>query len=243
MAEIRIGCSGWQYRHWGGVFYPRQLRQGDWFQHYASVFDTVEINNTFYNLPEVSTFRQWRRRAPQGFLYAIKASRYLTHMKKLKDPREPLENLLGRARELGHHLGPILYQLPPRWARNPQRLGDFLAALPNRWRHVVEFRDPSWYHEESYDLLRRHGVALCLHDMPGSESPRLATAPFVYARYHGARGGYEGDYPHQRLAAWADWLGGQAGQGLDVYAYFNNDIGGFAPVNARQLREYLLRRV
>src|SRR5262252_3872086 len=142
MAVARIGCSGWQYKHWRGSFYPPNLPANRWFAHYASQFDTVEINNTFYRLPDVATFETWRAQATPKFLYALKASRFLTHMKKLKEPAEPLWRLFDRARALGSTLGPVLYQLPPHWAVDPQRLTTFVRALPKRQRHAIEFRDP-----------------------------------------------------------------------------------------------------
>ncbi|MEP6769003.1 MAG: DUF72 domain-containing protein [Acidobacteriota bacterium] len=141
-ARFRVGCSGWQYRHWRGEIYPADLPASKWFDFYASRFDTVEINNSFYRLPEGAVFEAWRRRAPAGFLYAVKASRYLTHNKKLKDPEEPLERFFDRARHLRGKLGPVLYQLPPGWSVNLERLDAFLELLPGRARHVLEFRDP-----------------------------------------------------------------------------------------------------
>src|SRR4051812_14193972 len=167
---IRVGCSGWQYKQWKGDFYPADLRAGDWFHRYAAIFDTVEINNSFYRLPEPHMFRSWRERAPAGVLFAVKASRDLTHMKKLNDPEEPLQRFFENAAPLGPTLGPVLYQLPPRWGVDVERLRAFLAALPRRVRHVIEFREPSWYTPEVLDLLERHRVALCLHDMMGSAS-------------------------------------------------------------------------
>jgi uncharacterized protein YecE (DUF72 family) len=143
--DLRIGTSGWNYRHWRGVFYPPDLPVKKWFAFYQRFFDTVEINNTFYRLPAARVFEEWRRQAPTGFIYAVKASRFLTQRKKLKDPEQPLENILGRARHLGSRLGPILYQLPGRWHCNVQRLRDFFACLPGDLEHVFEFRDPSWY--------------------------------------------------------------------------------------------------
>ncbi len=171
-ALVRIGCSGWQYRHWRGSFYPAELPQARWFEFYASRFDTVELNNPFYRLPERETFARWREAAPAGFLYAVKASRYLTHMKKLKDATEPLERMFDRVRALGPRLGPVLYQLPPRWTRDDERLEGFLQLIPSDVPQAVEFRDPSWYAEKTFDALQRHGVALCLHDMQGSAPPR-----------------------------------------------------------------------
>src|SRR5262245_46275695 len=183
--SVHIGCSGWQYRHWRGDFYPADLSQSQWLEHYAQRFDTVEINNTFYRLPDAATFASWGKRTPRRFVFAVKASRYLTHMKKLKEPDGPIELFFSRAKRLGSALGPTLYQLPPGWALKAaslERFELFLRALPRRRRHAVEFREPSWYAEEVFALLRRHRVALCLHDMKGSATGRLAVGPFVYAR-------------------------------------------------------------
>jgi uncharacterized protein YecE (DUF72 family) len=237
--RARVGCSGWQYKHWRGNFYPEDLPQTRWFDHYASVFDTVEINNSFYRLPEESTFASWARRAPMRFEFAVKASRFLTHMKKLKDPEEPLDRLFTRMRPLGKHLGPVLYQLPPGWRVDVDRFRHFLRALPRRMRHVVEFRDPTWYDREICDLLKRHGVALCLHDMPGSATGREPVGPFVYVRFHGATSKYGGGYSDDWLRSWAEWLNAQRDAGCDVYAFFNNDVAGHAPRNAETLRRLM----
>jgi uncharacterized protein YecE (DUF72 family) len=236
--NIRIGCSGWQYQHWRGDFYPAELPQSAWLEYYARHFDTVEINNTFYRLPEAPTFAAWRRRAPAGFLFAVKASRYLTHMKKLKQPEEAIERLFTRARHLGGAFGPVLYQLPPRWPVNLDRFTQFLAALPHRRRHAVEFRDPSWYRDDVYAALERYHVALCLHDMPGSASGLLAVGPFAYIRFHGVQR-YSGRYPDAALQRWADWIGAERRGGRPVFAYFNNDVGGHAPRDAARLREII----
>ena len=239
--RIRVGCSGWQYKHWRGSFYPGDLPQKRWFEHYAGVFDTVEINNSFYRLPEAGTFADWASRAPARFLFAVKASRFLTHMKKLKDPEEPVERFFSRARALGRHLGPVLYQLPPGFKLDLPRLEHFLHVLPKDVRHVLEFREPSWYTDRVYELLTRHSVALCVHDMPGSATGRQRIGPFVYVRFHGASGRYDGSYPDSRLESWAAWLEEQAAAGIHVYAYFNNDVGGHAPRNAVTLRRQLSR--
>jgi uncharacterized protein YecE (DUF72 family) len=238
-ASARIGCSGWEYKHWRGDFYPADLPRTRWFEHYAATFDTVEINNTFYRLPEERTFAAWQARAPLRFVFAIKASRFLTHMKKLKDPEEPLERLFSRLRALQRRLGPVLYQLPPGWKCDPGRLEHFLQVLPAGVRHVFEFRDPSWYADEVMALLQRFNVALCLHDMPGSATGRERVGPFVYVRFHGATERYGGGYSDERLAGWAEWLQAQRADGADVYAYFNNDIGGHAPRNAVTLRRLM----
>jgi uncharacterized protein YecE (DUF72 family) len=241
-SEIQIGCSGWQYKHWRGDFYPAGLPSARWFEHYARTFDTVEINNSFYRLPEAPTFAAWARRAPRGFVYAVKASRFLTHMKKLKDPEGPLDLFFSRAKQLGPALGPVLYQLPPRWPMNLDRLTTFLRALPRGRRHAVEFREPSWYSDEVFALLERHRVALCLHDMPGSASDRRAVGPFCYVRFHGATK-YSGRYGDETLAGWADWLVERVKAGAAVYAYFNNDVGGHAPRDAVRLRGMIEARL
>jgi uncharacterized protein YecE (DUF72 family) len=236
--NIRIGCSGWQYVHWRGLFYPAELPTSRWLEYYAERFDTVEINNTFYRLPEAPTFAAWAGRAPRGFLYAVKASRYLTHMKKLKDPREPIARFFTRARRLGATLGPVLYQLPPRWPVNVERLRAFVKRLPKQRLHAIEFREPSWYSDEVFAILNEHQIALCLHDMAGSASGKISVGPFVYARFHGAQK-YSGRYSDDVLEGWADWLRAQRRSGRPVYAYFNNDVGGHAPVDAARLRTLL----
>jgi uncharacterized protein YecE (DUF72 family) len=238
----RIGCSGWQYKHWRGNFYPAELPTTLWLSHYATQFDTVEINNSFYRLPSEATFAAWARRVPAGFIYAVKASRFLTHMKKLKDPEEPLALFFARARRLDSTLGPVLYQLPPRWALNLERLQLFLRALPRRRQHAIEFRDPTWYDDRVFALLERYKVALCLHDMQGSASGFLTVGPFVYARFHGTSK-YSGSYTSETLERWAEWLAARAGEGKPVFAYFNNDTGGHAPRDAIRLRAALAQRL
>jgi uncharacterized protein YecE (DUF72 family) len=235
---IRIGCSGWQYRHWRGSFYPADLPAARWLDYYAEQFDTVEINNSFYRLPEAATFSTWARRVSPGFIFAVKASRFLTHMKKLKEPVDPLRLFFSRAKRLETALGPILYQLPPRWPVNVERFAEFLDALPAGRRHAVEFREPSWYSSEVFALMNQRGVALCLHDMPGSASGKAVVGPFVYVRFHGVQK-YSGRYDDRTLEDWADWLSEQRRGGRRIYAYFNNDVGGHAPRDAARLRSML----
>lgn len=237
--SVRVGCSGWEYEEWRGGFYPSSLPKRLWFDHYTRAFDFVEVNGTFYRLPEASTFAVWAERAPPGFLYGVKASRFLTHMKKLNEPEEPLARLFGRMVPLGEHEGPVLYQLPPGWALNRERLVRFLQALPREKRHVIEFRETSWYADEVLETLARHGVALCVHDLPGNPSPRLQVGPFVYVRFHGTTAPYAGAYGKRRLARWAEWFDHHRARGLDVYAAFNNDIGGHAPRDAAILKALL----
>lgn len=241
-ARVWVGCSGWQYRDWKGRFYPDELPQARWLEHYARTFDTVEINNSFYRLPSRDAMVAWRSRVPVEFVFAVKASRYLTHMRKLKDPRDPVALLFDRARLLGHHLGPVLYQLPPRWKPDHERFETFLAALPRDVRQTVEFRDADWYNPATLAALERHRVALCLHDMPGSATPRHPIGPFVYVRFHGASGRYAGRYSDEHLDDWAAWLADRIREGLDVYAYFNNDRDGHAVSNALTLRQLIQER-
>ena len=238
MGSVRVGTSGWIYRHWRGTFYPADLPARRWFDSYAEHLDTVEINYTFYRLPPAETVVSWRRQAPPGFLYAVKASRFLTHRKKLKDPAQPLDTLLDRARQLGPHLGPLLYQLPPRWRCDLDRLAAFLRLLPPDLTHVFEFRDPSWYNPAVRDLLAGHGAGFCTHDLRGSSSPDWVTARAVYLRFHGpTETPYAGRYPEHHLRGWAERIGRLVREGHDVYAYFNNDDRAFAAFNAQELRE------
>ena len=233
---VRIGCSGWIYRHWRELFYPAKLAQRLWYAHYAATFATVELNTSFYHLPKPESFAKWRDQAPPGFRYAVKAPRFITHMKKLMDCAEPVAEFIGRARNLGPALGPILYQLPPRWTVNLARLEEFLALLPADLVHVFEFREKSWLCEEVFALLDSRGASLCVHDMAGSATSRRAVGPIAYVRFHGAAGKYVGRYPDEMLLGWADWIAGEARGGRDVWCYFNNDIHAHAIHDALTLR-------
>lgn len=235
-ASIRIGCSGWVYKHWRGIFYPEGLPQARWFERYAEEFDTVEINNSFYHLPKAQTFEKWQKQAPPGFCYAVKANRFLTQAKKLKDCEEPLERMMTAVRHLGDRLGPLLYQLPPRMSLNLERLEDFLKILPAGVTSVFEFRDSSWYVAETYALLERYGASFCVHDMQGSRTERIAVGPAAYVRFHGGEGKYWGRYSDEALLSWTDWLVSRAKEGRRCWCYFNNDIEGHAIEDARTLK-------
>lgn len=239
--RIHIGCSGWNYRHWRGAFYPDKLAAKRWFEYYAATFDTVEINNSFYRLPSAETFAKWRDQAPPGFCYAVKANRFLTQAKKLKDCAEPLQRMLGPVRQLGATLGPIPYQLPPRFRINLERLTEFLALLPRDLTHVFEFRETSWLTEEVLALLDAHGASFCAHDMPGSATPRWAAGPIAYIRFHGGEGKYWGRYSDERLLSWTDWIVAQSRSGRAVWAYFNNDIHAHAIQDALTLRAMVVQ--
>ena len=236
MERIRVGCSGWNYRHWRALFYPEGLPQRSWFAFYAEHFDTVEINNSFYRLPTAETFEKWRAAAPPGFCYAVKANRFLTQAKKLKDCEEPLQRMMAPFRALGDRLGPILYQLPPNLRLNLERLEDFLKLLPGDVANVFEFREPSWYVPQTFALLDCYGASFCVHDMKGSASERIAVGPIAYVRFHGAAGKYWGRYRDEALLSWADWLAEQAKAGRPAFAYFNNDIHAHAIHDARTLK-------
>jgi uncharacterized protein YecE (DUF72 family) len=239
VGRIRVGCSGWNYKAWANRFYPAGLPSSRWLSHYVSVFDTVEINNTFYRLPPRETFAAWRRQTPAGFCIAVKASRYLTHLKALRDPEPPLALLFERARGLGPRLGPMLYQLPPRLGLDLPRLDTFLAALPRVRTHgvpVIEFRHPSWYVPETFARLAARGVSLCLHDHRDGPYDGPWTGPILYVRFHGTSGRYAGRYDREPLERWAGRLARAAAGGQDVYAYFNNDPDAAAPENAQMLR-------
>ncbi len=234
--RLFIGTSGYQYDHWRGVLYPEGLPQEEWFRQYAGTFGAVEINNTFYNLPEPGTFDRWRDQAPPGFRFAVKFSRYGTHMKKLEDPEEPLQRFLERARRLKTRLGPVLVQLPPHWGADAGRLDAFLAAAPGDVDWAVEFRDPDWLRRAVYQVLRDHGAALVIHDRL-ADHPVHVTADLVYLRYHGQE--YRTGYSPQYLSGQARRIRRFLDQGLRVHAYFNNDLGGHAVANARDLCRFL----
>lgn len=237
--ELRVGTSGFQYDHWRGVLYEPGLPKRRWFERYAEAFDTVEVNNTFYRLPEAPTFEAWREQAPPDFRYALKFSRYGSHLKRLSDPEASVVLFLERCERLKSRLGPILVQLPPHWGVDLERLDGFVRALPRRRRWTLEFRDPSWLCEEVFALMEEHGVALCVHDMLDDHPQRLTT-DWTYLRFHGAGGArYAGSYSPQLLSARARRLREHLDAGCDAYVYFNNDEGGHAVRDARALRRYV----
>lgn len=240
--EIRVGCSGWDYRDWAGAFYPPGIAADKRFAFYGARFDTVELNTTFYRLPTEAVMRRWQAAARPGFLYAMKLGSFGSHRKKLRDPDSWLANHVERALLLGPTLGPTMVQLPPGWKRNVERLDEFLAAATatavRRW--AVELRDPSWAHDDTFVVLARHGVALVLHDLLAQ--PWLRTADWTYLRFHGPdpqRAPYRGRYGGRRLRVVANRLSPWVESGVDIYAYFNNDIDAAAPLDAALLRQYL----
>src|SRR6266481_93093 len=202
--DIRIGASGYHYKHWVGPFYPPKTPAAKMLEYYIRYFDTLELNNTFYRLPTISAFESWRDSTPANFVFAVKASRYITHNKKLKDPENAIEDLLPRAEHLGKKLGPILFQLPPKWRVNVARLEELLEILPREHRYAFEFRELSWITPEVDRILRRFNAALCIYELAGFHTPLTITADFTYVRLHGpAAGKYQGSYSQEQLSRWA----------------------------------------
>ena len=238
--DILIGTSGWHYDDWAGRFYPADLPKSKWLRYYAEHFDTVEINNTFYRQPKPETFAGWHEQAPKNFLYTIKANRYITHVKRLKDPENSLDKFLKGVLLLKSNLGSVLYQLPPNMHKNLDRLRFFMKFLPEKLISVFEFRHESWFSEDTYELLREFNAPFCIHDMTGMEIPRIITSDVVYIRFHGPTGKYAGNYPESELRDWAGWIKNNLKGKRAVFAYFNNDIEGHAVSNAKMLREQLL---
>ena len=218
-----IGTSGWQYASWKGRFYPQDVPQRAWLEHYAQRFQVVEVNNAFYRLPEASTFEGWARRTPEDFVVGVKASRYLTHIKRLNDPAEPVARFLERATRLGPKLGPVLVQLPPNLAADHGRLEDTLARFPSEVRVAVEFRHDSWYTEETRSILEARGAALCLADSPRRTTPVWRTAGWGYLRLHEGTGSPRPCYTEAALEGWARRLIDEWSADEDVYVFFNND--------------------
>lgn len=240
MADIHIGTSGWMYRHWrGGAFYPEGLKQKLEFQHYAGLFDTVEINGSFYRLPIEGAPESWRKQAPAGFLYAWKYPQWLTHYYKLKEPEASLKLVFGRMKGLGKTMGPVLFQLHPRMPVNLERLARVLKRLPKGKRAAFEFRHPSWYAKPVFELLEKHDASLCISDHHDAPSPWKRTASWAYVRGHGPGGHYHGAYSEETLKAWARTFRRWRRADADVFCYFDNDPEAAAPNDALRLKAML----
>jgi uncharacterized protein YecE (DUF72 family) len=242
-AYIHIGTSGWYYNHWLGPFYPEQTPKTGFLAFYQQHFHTVEINNSFYHLPAEKTLQDWRDKVPEEFIFAVKGSRYITHMKKLKAPEQSIKLFFDRVTILENHLGPILFQLPPHWHFNPERLQEFLRALPAEYRYAFELRDQSWHTQEAFDLLAEYGAAFCIYEFGNVLSPRQVTAPFVYLRLHGPGGPYQGNYDTKTLTEWAEAISTWVSQKKDIYCYFDNDQAGYAAQNAMTLNQMLATKL
>jgi uncharacterized protein YecE (DUF72 family) len=233
---IWIGTSGWQYASWKNRFYPKGVPQRAWLEFYASRFPVVEVNNSFYMLPKEATFGRWREASPEGFLFVVKASRYITHIRRLRDAKESVDLFWSRATRLGPKLGPILFQLPPNFRADPGLLKDFLGILPREIRAAFEFRDDSWRAEEVYELLDRAGAAWVMADRPGWHVPNVVTGGWSYIRFHQGRASHPA-YSRRKLRAWAERIGDLGA--TDVFAFYNNDAMAAAPNDATTLMDIL----
>ncbi|MBZ5505406.1 MAG: DUF72 domain-containing protein [Acidobacteriia bacterium] len=241
--DIRIGTSGYHYKHWVGKFYPSKTPPSKMLAYYVRHFDTLELNNSFYRLPTIEAFESWRDATPANFIFAVKASRYITHNKKLKDPENALDNILPRAEHLGNKLGPMLFQLPPRWKVNLERLEGLLEILPRRHRYAFEFRELSWITPQVNRLLIRHNAAFCIYELAGYQSPFDITADFAYVRLHGPGAGkYQGCYSKAQLREWARRIEQWSATLKAVYIYFDNDQAGYAAQNALELKQMVFGR-
>jgi uncharacterized protein YecE (DUF72 family) len=241
--KIYIGTSGWSYDHWKGRFYPEDLKKKDWLSFYSEHYDTVELNNTFYHLPKESTFEKWARQSPDDFVFCVKASRYITHVKKLNEPKDSVGKFMSRAQKLGDKLGPVLYQIPPNLHKNAERLEEFLKVLPQGVENFVEFRHKSWLCDEIYKLLDEYNVGFCIHDLADGWCEKVITGKKIYLRFHGASGKYEGSYSDEQLEEWAKWIKKQESKVDHIYAYFNNDVNAQAIKNSRSLSEFVFGQV
>ena len=236
MAELFIGCSGFSYRHWLGTFYPEKLSPKQWFNHYDTVFSTVELNVTFYRIPKAETFRHWYEEASRNFTFAVKGSRYITHIKRLVQIESALARFYTPALELKEKLKVILWQFPPQFKCDPARLDGFLALISDYdIRSTLEFRNESWLCPEVIELCRARNVSLCMADSPPFLDETPITADFVYLRRHGMQGSYNGSYERSELERDARRIRSYLDANLDVFIYFNNDAGGAAPKNAQEL--------
>ena len=234
--DIRIGTSGFHYKHWCGPFYPQKFPSSKMLAHYLQHFDTVELNNSFYRLPTEESFAAWRDNTPENFIFAVKASRFITHNKKLKDPENALENFLSRAEVLGQKLGPILFQLPPKWSVNVERLEALLALLPRTHRYTFEFRELSWLRDDVNRVLDRYNAAFCIYELAGFHTDFTLTADWTYVRLHGPGAGkYQGSYSDAQLRAWSDRIRQWSTRLKAIYVYFDNDQAGYAAKNALTL--------
>jgi uncharacterized protein YecE (DUF72 family) len=235
--KIHVGTSGFSYQHWKEIFYPSGVPQRQWLEFYAQNFDCVEINSSFYRLPRESVVESWQRRTPKTFTFVMKGSRAVTHISRLKDCRESVELFYESIRPLKRKIGAVLWQLPPGLKQDRALLESFLNLLPARPNPVLEFRNPSWFTEDVYALMRTKRTVFCMHDMRSSGCPDVVTAPIIYLRFHGPTGRYRGGYPDRMLKDRATWI--QASGASEVYAFFNNDSEGHAVKNATTLRRML----
>jgi uncharacterized protein YecE (DUF72 family) len=237
--DLRIGTSGWHYASWWGPFYPKEVKKKDALNYYVTQYAAAELNAPFYRTPTEKAVENWRDSVPENFRFAWKASKFITHWRRLIVNENSMNLLEDRVTRLGDKLGPILFQLPPQMAANEERLATFLEALPKHHRYSFEFRHKSWYRKPILDLLSRHNASLCLSDHVDAPAPREVTADWVYARLHGANGRYHGNYSPQALGNWAKSMREWRAEGRDIWCFFDNDVEAAAPVDAKRLMEML----
>lgn len=238
-----VGTSGWSYKEWRGVFYPREIPSRLWLEHYIRHFCSVEINATFYRLQKAETLAGWAARSPKGFVFAIKGPRLISHFHKLKNAEHRFPLFYASIAPLRKKAGPILWQMPHGFVADPPRLETFIKSLPKGWRYAFEFRDPSWHDDAIYRILERHKAAFCPFEIGELTGPRVVTTDFVYVRLHGWKGRYTGRYDTRTLRNWARWLRAQMDDGRDAYAYFDNTADeDDAVANALELEKLLARR-
>jgi uncharacterized protein YecE (DUF72 family) len=234
--NIFAGTSGWNYRHWKGPFYPEDIKDREMLEFYGRSFSTVELNNSFYHLPTEKSVLNWRDSTPDNFIFAVKASRFITHIKRLKDCEEPVKTLLDRMGSLDKKLGPILFQTPPGLKFDPGKLKEFISVLPKKFRYVFEFRNTGWVNDETYKILADNGLTFCVYDFNGYFTPREITSDLVYFRLHGPAGKYAGSYPDSFLSELTAAFRKYAREGRAVFCYFDNDYEGYAALNALTLK-------
>lgn len=237
LPEIHIGTSGWSYNHWKENFYPKEVKPPKWLSYYSGVFSTVEINTTFYHVPLVSTVKKWHETVPENFLFSIKASRYITHMKKLVECEESLDYFYESLVPFQNNAGPVLFQLPPSFAMDKEKLIAFIKLLTKEYRYVFEFRHASWFVEEIYEILTKHKIALCITDLNGKQSPEIVTTDFTYLRLHGPHKAYQGSYGTAKLKVFRKKMENWMEKGVSVYCYFDNDEKGYAIEDAKELQD------
>jgi len=237
--KIYIGTSGFSYEHWQNRFYPKNVQSKNYFEYYQKYFNTVEINNTFYKLVSKKVILNWKKEAKKDFVFSIKASRFITHIKRLKEPKKHLSLFINRIKHLKEHLGPILFQIPPNWHLDLKRFESFLKALDKDYKYAFEFRDHFWLTKEVFALLKKYKSALCIYDLEGFQTPLEITANFVYIRLHGPKKAYSGSYSKKALQKWGKIIQGFKKNKLDIYCYFNNDEKAFAIKNAMDLKNIL----
>ncbi len=237
-AACHIGTSGWHYEHWKGPFYPEDFSEKDFLTFYANHFKTVEVNNSFYHLPKKETFEQWHDTVEEDFIFSVKASRYITHIKKLKEPEKGLANFLSAIEGLKKKLGIVLFQLPPYWHKNEERLDSFLSEFPEQMKCAWEFRDKSWFDENIYKILKKNNAAFCIYEIAGDMSPEIVTADYIYIRLHGPDNQkYQGNYTKHQLNSWVEKFHKWAKEGKKIFCYFDNDQNGYAAENAMTLKQ------